>query len=39
MEGKGDPSAVRVGVMAVASPLAVEDEAIGLEGKGELASG
>jgi hypothetical protein len=28
-----------MGVMAVASSLAVEDEAIGLEGEGELASG
>lgn len=38
MEGKGDPSSARMGVMAVASFLAVEDEAIGLEGGGELAS-
>jgi hypothetical protein len=39
MEGKGDPSPVRMRVMAVAPSLAIEDEAIGLEGESELASG
>jgi hypothetical protein len=39
MEGKGDPSTVRMGVMAVASSLAVEDEPIGPEGEGKLAGG
>ena len=34
MEGKGNPSSVRMGVMTVASFLAVEDKAVGLEGKG-----
>ena len=39
MEGKRDPSSVRMEVMTVASILAVECEAIGLEGEGKLASG
>ena len=39
MEGKRDPSSVRMDVMTVASFLAVEREAIGLEGEGKLASG
>jgi len=39
MEGKRDPSSVRMEVMTVASFLAVEREAIGLEGEGKLTSG
>ena len=39
MEGKRDPSSVRLDVMTVASFLALEREAIGLEGEGKLASG
>ena len=39
MEGKRDPSSVRLDVMTVASFLAVQREAIGLEGGSDLASG
>jgi hypothetical protein len=39
MEGKRDPSSVRMDVMTVASFLAIKRKAIGLEGEGELASG
>jgi hypothetical protein len=39
MEGKRDPSSDRLDVMTVASFLAVQREAIGLEGGSDLASG
>lgn len=39
VEGECDPSSVRMDVMTVASFLAVEREAVCLEGGGQLAGG